>query len=253
MKYLLFLLLISTASCYYLPNSKKDPNHVTIDILQPVNNYNISIKWYPAKAVDSDDFVGPATMELENIKTHSKQVVKYTSLEMGGYLKDVKIQNGIITDFSDSDYGVAYETMQKVPFYFYDVNFDGIKDLITVESRLFKNDERKINKIYAINNLGKLTALNSVPYNEFTNFYMDSTEVGFRNGTFDTINKEIIIGDYFGCCQWIDHVYKLNSANQIKESKTENHDQVKKKGFDVITTNNLDGKDKTVKIVVVKN
>ena len=253
-KYLSFWLLLIT-SLYAYPNRIEvkhisPSKYITFKFLKPISGYKVVIFWHPTKQTKTEKVVGPATMELTDIISKKKYVVNYQSLAMDGYINNLKLKNNLVTDFTIADYTISYDSIDDKPFYFFDINFDGKKELIISEYGLNKVDESKKNKIFEIAD-GQLTDISGYePFNGMVNFYIDKDEIGFHDGSIDVKNKEIIATDQLGCCQSVDHIFGINkeqsnAKDRFIEIRTEDHDWQTKPGYDMVVIHVKGKKDQT--------
>ena len=256
-KHLFFWLLLIT-SLYAYPNRIEvkhisPSKYITFKFLKPVSGYKIVIVWHPTKQINTEKVVGPATMELTDIISKKKYVLNYQSLEMDGYINNLKVKNDLVTDFTIAEYTISYVNLNEKPFYIFDINFDGKKELIISEYGLNKFDESKKNKIFEFND-GKLTDISSYePFKGMLNFSIDKDEIGFHDGFIDVKNKEIIVTDQLGCCQSIDHVFGIDNEqtipqNRFIEIRTEDNDWQTKPGYDIVVIHIKGKKDQTKQI-----
>lgn len=195
--------------------NKKDNSvkFININYLNKVEGLNVSVAFVPKFSHVSGKVSGVAIMEFSNedssfilINNHyaiSNKLIEYTSGEYG-----------IINFFTQKDITLEYNHPKiannfrleniKVPFLFYDINFDGNKELMIPE---YATGQRSVNeyKVYLLEN-GKLgEELKEKPYDELDGF-----------STINRINNEIEIYYSGGWCAGLYYSYKLHNNGKLK-------------------------------------
>ena len=250
---LLAINCLGTSTTKYLTKGNPKTKHIRIEIIKPVNGYKISILWYPAKKVADNQIVGPAILELISSLNNKKHTVHYESFTINYAIKNLKMSDELVESYSNSDFRISYEALEYKPFYFFDVNFDGIKDLVVAEFGVSSKYGLNKNKFFEITFDGAFTPINYAPFNDVFNFFIDNDGVGFRNGIFDVKKKEIIVTDVLSAYKSIDHIYRRNgdksaTKNKFIEIRTEDNDWQTKEGYDIIVIH-IPGKKDQTKIV----
>ncbi|MDB5154318.1 MAG: hypothetical protein JWR54_3069 [Mucilaginibacter sp.] len=249
--FLLLFLFINHSATSQVKNSNNGP-HITIKIIKPVNGYKISILWYPIEKNPMDEIFGPATMELTRINDNRKFTVNYESFSIDCRIKDLIIKDDLVKSYSNTVVSLSYNAIKDKPFYFFDINFDGVKELIIAEG--LKKGVLKKNEIFDITSGNKITPINYEPFDGVMGFNIENGRAGFYNEEIDVKKKEIIVTDVFGCCQSTDKIYRLNNdqtspnKNKFVVIRTEENDYQSKKGFDIMTIH-IPGKKDQTKIV----
>lgn len=255
--FLFLFLFINHSATSPVKNSNNGP-HITIKLIKPVNGYKITIIWRPFKENRLEDIVGPATMELTRINDNQKFTVNYKSFSIDCRIKDLIIKDDRVKSYSNTEVSLSYNAMKDKPFYFFDINFDGIKELIISEYGLARNnvDEIKKNKIFEFTNDKLIDISNYKPWNDINDFYIDKDEIGFHDGYINVKNKEIILTDQFGCCKSTDHIFGVNkeqsnATDRFTEVRTEDNDWQARPGY-IVMVIHIPGKKDQTKLVKLK-
>lgn len=223
----LFLALTLISFCASCQTKNTETKVVTIEYSNEINGYAVNVVWKP-KAVSYSHTKGPAIIEFYNKKdstsftltnnnfsilnsklpfSYSADSTEIISLNQNNF-KLVYDENNLKSEYS---FGTTNE-----PFFFRDIDFDNIKELIIVE---IDNGQR---------GFATFKAYNFDEYGEI------QSEDGFTNiepfksldelSKIDYVNKRIIIYGSGGICAGSFEIYKLQpSKNIILETVIEQH------------------------------
>jgi hypothetical protein len=221
MKYSLLLFFLITTSCHSKNLDTENLNEtpqITIEYLNLINGYKVKILWIPNKIASNENekIVGPAILELK--KNDGKTFyANFTNFSIDITIPNLKMNNEFVQSFTPI-YIQRKFNIEKDPFFFEDVNFDNSKELIISETGFFDFD-RKVYRIFEI-----------IENSDFRNNTLDELNeeafLSYGNTTFDKENKEIIVVEYNGCCEYDQSYYKLRdklAKNSFFYYKTENH------------------------------
>lgn len=216
MKYSIFFILIWIKSCQSQtdkPVIPMVPPRITIEYLNEVNDYKIKIIWIPNKIASeqNDKIVGPAILELKK-KDGTTYYANYTNFSIDIPVKNLKIKNGFVQSFTPTNIQKKYNSDED-PFRFQDVNFDKEKEFIILETGL-ADYYRSTYRVFEFDNNKTLNELTEEPFNLF------------GNETLDYKKKEIMIPEYFTCCENTQYYYKVKDSrdrNIFMLYKTEIH------------------------------
>ena len=253
---------------FLLCNCKNRVNNIVISIDEPVNGYAAQMIWtpYEVSSYDKNNVTGPAILELTSLANHKKISVKYEGFCLGYYLPsyhidNLKIENGFVKSYSNSDITVSYSDLEnkleeRTPFYFYDVNFDHIEELIIVSADVDPN--LRETEFFDISHPNEAPEnINETALLSLSSFNQEDGRKCFLNAKFDYKTKIISITSYFGDEHWDVSLFKLNQGmydadTQFVQIGTENHDTSAKPGFDKVKYY-MQGKKFQVKWIKLKN
>lgn len=195
MKFIIVLLLF-TISCT-TPDSPSEIKdiipQITIEYLDSVYGYKIKILWIPNKIAsdENESIVGPAIIELI-ANDGKKYYANYTNYS--GYYSDENfiMKGDFVQSFKPIFMKKKYSKGGE-QFEFKDVNFDNKKELIINETG-FLDYSRPYYRIFEF-------LINTDHHNNTLQELMDPVYSNYANSTYDTINKEVIIREYNGCCE----------------------------------------------------
>ena len=199
-------------------NENDKVKFINIEYSNKIEGLNVSVAFRPIILKGGDMVSGTAIIEFNNGKSSytltnkhfaiSSKLIEYTS-------KD----DWHIDDFTPKDLVLDYKNPKiknslegiKVPFFFYDINFDGNKELIISE---YANGQRDVNNynVYLFEK-GKLVddlseSIQEAPYSELDGF-----------SKVNRINNEITIYYSSGWCSGSFYTYKLQKNGKLELSK----------------------------------
>jgi hypothetical protein len=219
MKRLLNLLLALTliSSCSNSQTKNTETKVVTIEYSNEINGYTVKVVWKP-KAVRYSHTKGPAIIEFYNKKdstsftlTNNNFSILNSKLPFGYTADSTEIISLNQNDFklvydennlkSEESFGTTSE-----PFFFRDIDFDNIKELVIVEIdngqrgvatfKAYNFENGEIQSEYGITNIEPFKSLDEV------------SEI-------DYVNKRIIINGSGGVCAGSSEIYKLQPSKNI--------------------------------------
>lgn len=159
------------------------PHHILIKYNQPVNGYEVTVLCFPLDAYDRDrtnEIIGRAILHFESEHNKFNVYNDYYSDSTLYYLNEQKFENGQVLHLNYYPKKKDEYLSHNSPFFFSDVDFDGVEELIINN---WRNGIRS--NAYQIYKIGEgyetLEPLTYPPYNKMTNH---STE-------FDSINHTI--------------------------------------------------------------
>ncbi|MDB5013588.1 MAG: hypothetical protein JWQ25_1790 [Daejeonella sp.] len=159
------------------------------------------------------------------------------------HIDNLKIENGFVKSYLNSDISVSYSDLEnkleeRIPFYFFDVNFDHIEELIIVDADVDLNlRETEFFDISHPNEAPK--NINETALLSLSGFSQEDGKKCFSNAKFDYKTKVISIRSSLGEGLWDVSLFKLNQGmydadTQFVQIGTENHDTSAKPGFDKV-------------------
>jgi hypothetical protein len=199
-------------------NLDKKINEIIINYTTPIKGYNVSAKWIirekndPINVVSSGDFIGPAILTFEDVKTKeifwvihpeftiniNKENLKYITVKDGEFIKNqsfTQISKYIKPKFekvgtSKEEEGFGYTY---IPFFFQDVDFDDKDELILTYAKTYEKggSQNKIFKTPDYNNL-EFSEMTDEPFANFSGFYFGNPSAdAYSFTTIDYKNKTI--------------------------------------------------------------
>ena len=178
-------------------NIEKKNNEITINYSTPIKGYNVSAKWIIRKKndaynkVSAGDFIGPAILTFEDVKTKEifwvlhpeftididKENLKYFTVKDGEFIKNqsfTQISKYIKPKFekvgtSKEEEGFGYTY---IPFFFQDVDFDDKDELILTYAATYETggSQNKLFKTPDYDNL-EFREMTEEPFSNFSGFY----------------------------------------------------------------------------------
>lgn len=220
MKFTILILLLFAKSCKSQDIEQKSTeknNKVIVEFTEPIKSFNAKIFWTIKDSISDVDnrIVGTAILELERQNDKTKFKVNYQSYSINDSICSLKIyesfKKGNIPNIIQTNYSVDAEG--KSDFYFKDINFDNVEELIITESGLTEFGT-PVYRVFEFQN-NELIELKDFP----------SICLYEGKGNIDYEKKEITTKDYYSCCTYIEDFYKYdkNSKNQFVHFKSEKH------------------------------
>ena len=219
----LFLALTLLSSCTNRQTKNTEAKVVTIEYSNEINGYSVKVIWKP-KAVRYRHTKGPAIIEFHNKKdgtsftltnnnfgilnsklpfSYSKDSMEIISLNQN----DIKLVYDENNLKSEENFGTTNE-----PFFFQDLDFDAIKELVIVE---IENGQRGVAsfKAYKLEYGDIQSELYGITNNEPFKSLDEMSKIDF-------VNKRIIIYGSGGACASGYEIYKLiPSKNDYEKNK----------------------------------
>ncbi|TDE04380.1 hypothetical protein [Flavobacterium sandaracinum] len=229
-------------------NVEQENNEITIKYSTPIKGYNVSVKWLIRGKLEvqwSEKFSGPAILTFENIDTKEESWVlhpeftidineenlKYLTFKNGEFVKNQsftqiskytkpKLEKVGTTHKEEDDLGYTY-----IPFFFQDVDFDGIDELILTYATTYEKggSQNKIFKSPGYDSL-EFSEMTNEPYTNFSGFYQGNPSAdAYSYTTIDYKNKTITHHGLSGAGGSGSIIY------EFKKSQTEDDYQLFKK------------------------
>lgn len=216
MKFTFLILLLFAKSCQSQDvdnNTTKTEtnNKVLVEYQKPIKGYNAKIYWTVKDSASEATYriIGPAILELERQSDKQKFKVNYESYSISDSVCSLKIYQTFKEKNIPNVLQVNYSTENRPDFYFKDMNFDGIEELIITETGLLDYD-RALFKVYEFQN-DKLIELKNFP------------RTSLLAGNIDYDKKEVTAIDYYNCCEYDEDFYRYENKNQFIYYKTLHH------------------------------
>jgi len=170
-------------------------NPITIEYSNPINGYKVTAVWTikDNQATFGGRLFGPAVLTFTEVKTGKKHIVNQLS-----FTEEISKENADYINYTDDEGEKEYLTNRRfkqvdayklpaltsvdisadhkstelskyIPFFFKDVDFDSVDELILVGGEL---SERGVylNQVFKVD--GGFTAMTAAPFKSFENFYM---------------------------------------------------------------------------------
>lgn len=215
----------STQDAAIVPATKANkPDSVQIHYTNTINNYKVSVAWYPEGTTCGSSVRGKGIL----LFTHTTGA-QFEVTHNNFYLKDVLPLNektGELLLSSQKDFTIDYtpytDTTQFInsdlPFLFYDTNFDGKKELVLIHPCLAQRF-RDYLAVYAIND--QYTLVDSAhqitgqrPYRSFDSY-----------SKFNKQDKTVTLHLSGGASTYEERIYKRNKIkNQLQLERVEGAD-----------------------------
>lgn len=221
-------------------NLDKKINEIIINYTTPIKGYNVSAKWIireknePINVVSSGDFIGPAILTFEDVKTKeifwvihpeftiniNKENLKYITVKDGEFIKNqsfTQISKYIKPKFekvgtSKEEEGFGYTY---IPFFFQDVDFDDKDELILTYAKTYEKggSQNKLFKIPDYNNL-EFREMTDEPFSNFSGFYYGNPSAdAYGYTTIDYENKTITHHELSGAFGSGEIIYEFKKTN----------------------------------------
>jgi hypothetical protein len=218
MKLTILILLLFAKSCQSQEVEQKTTeinNKVIVEYTEPIKGFNVKIYWTIKDSISDIDnrMVGTAILELERQNDKTKFNVTYQSYSISDSICSIKVYE----DFKKSDIPniiqTNYSAEGRPDFYFKDINFDNVEELIITETGL-EEYNAPVYRVFEFQN-NELIELKDFP----------SISLHEGKGNIDYEKKEITTKDYYSCCEYDEDFYKYekNSKEQFVYFKSIHH------------------------------
>lgn len=189
-------------------NQKQSHEIVSIKYINKVNDYSVSVVWQPVK-VRYDHVIGPAIVTLTHQTTQDVFTVTNNNFSVLKSLLPFKFDENEDVLATKSHIELKYEPtkssdengfgLTSVPFFFQDVNFDNIEDLLITE---VDNGQRSLAtfKVYILDEYGDI---------DYGTTYQEPFISLDQLSTINYKNKSISIYGSGGWCAGGSIIYKL--------------------------------------------
>ena len=218
MKLTILILLLFAKSCQSQDVEQKSTeknNKVIVEFTEPIKGFNAKIFWTIKDSISDVDnrIVGTAILELERQNDKTKFKVNYQSYSISDSICGLKIYESFKKSDIPNIVQTNYSAEGRPDFYFKDINFDNVEELIITESGLGEY-YTPVYRVFEFQN-NELVELKDFP----------SICLHEGKGNIDYEKKEITTKDYFSCCTYMEDFYKYdkNSKKQFVYFKTEEH------------------------------
>lgn len=220
------LFLVFLQSCQSQTEKKpqnQNLNQVTINVIEPINDYKIQILWIPSQNFEDIKLIGPAIIKLKNVKSNKIFYTINSNFHFSKEIENITFDNDSnVLTFEPITLNISADEVGDA-IIFMDVDFDNEKELITKQTGMYGADIDTF-KFYNCNE-NEFEEISGSPFEEITNL---------GKVDFDYVNKEITIKDYYSCCEWDSYHYKLDKNKNFMQYKTENHNVDVSSGIDSI-------------------
>lgn len=248
----LFILVILFQSCQ---SQEKNPeknnnnlNQITLEVSKPINDFKIKILWIPSYNLEDIKLIGPAIIELKNIKSGEKFLTTFSNFHIWKDFQDINFKdNGQVKEMLDNYYIIEPSEIENL-IAFKDVDFDNKFELILQESDTYDASSSFSNIVFYDFEENQLSRINKEPFTNITNL---------KNTEFNADTKEIIMKEFYSCCEWESTYFKIlnknNTTNNFELYKTEYHKVDPSTNIDTIKINENGTKERVIIEVVKTN
>jgi hypothetical protein len=220
------LFLVFLQSCQSQTEKKpqnQNLNQITINVIEPINDYKIQILWIPNLNFEDIKLIGPAIIKFKNVKSDKIFYTINSNFYFPKEIENITFDNDSnVLTFEPTTLNISADEVGDA-IIFMDVDFDNEKELITKQTGMYGADIDTF-KFYNCNE-NEFEEISGLPFEEITNL---------GKVDFDYENKEITIKDYYSCCEWDSYHYKLDKNKNFMQYKTENHNVDVSSGIDSI-------------------
>ena len=220
------LFLVFLQSCQSQTEKKpqnQNLNQITINVIEPINDYKIQILWIPSQNFEDIKLIGPAIIKFKNVKSDKIFYTINSNFYFSKEIENITFDNDSnVLTFEPITLNISADEVGDA-IIFMDVDFDNEKELITKQTGMYGADIDTF-KFYNCNE-NEFEEISGSPFEEITNL---------GKVDFDYVNKEITIKDYYSCCEWDSYHYKLDKNKNFMQYKTENHNVDVSSGIDSI-------------------
>lgn len=220
------LFLVFLQSCQSQTEKKpqnQNLNQITINVIEPINDYKIQILWIPSQNFEDIKLIGPAIIKFKNVKSDKIFYTINSNFHFPKEIENITFDNDSnVLTFEPITLNISADEVGDA-IIFMDVDFDNEKELITKQTGMYGADIDTF-KFYNCNE-NEFEEISGSPFEEITNL---------GKVDFDYVNKEITIKDYYSCCEWDSYHYKLDKNKNFMQYKTENHNVDVSSGIDSI-------------------
>lgn len=244
MKYIKILVVIILFNgCHsQQKNSHENNTHqlsqITFEVSEPINDFKIKILWIPSYNLEEIKLLGPAIIELINIYSGERYLTAFSNFHLSNDIQNIVYNtHQQVKEIQDHYYIIEPSEIGNI-IKFQDVDFDDKVELILQEANDYDVSSSHSNIIFYNIEDNRLSKIQQEPFTNITN--LEKTE-------FNKENKEIIIKEFYSCCEWESmHFKELNEGefNNFKHYKTEYHTVDMSTNIDTIKIEEIGKEDK---------